>query len=125
MAWTVAPVASCSRRPNMMVGTAAYTSTVAPVTPIESSAIAAPGDDAGPSPYRIEERGHLMVGLTATVEAPPQPAEVTDQLVARVDGHDEALGGVTIAADQHGFDVGLEGSHHRVGGFDLAPRVER
>ena len=76
---------------------------------------------------RVEEGVERVVRLAPAVEALPQPAEVADELVARVDRHEEALRSpaVAVGADEEGLDVGRQRGERRVGGDDLVPRVER
>ena len=60
------------------------------------------------------------MGLLATVEALPLETEQPDELVARVDGHDEAVLVLAVGPDEQRLDVGLERPDERVGGFDAA-----
>ena len=74
-----------------------------------------------------EEDAERGARLGPSVEALPQPAQLPDQLVARVDRHDEALGltGAVVDADEQRLDVGSHVGELGMIGDEVVPRVER
>ena len=64
---------------------------------------------------RSKKASMAGVRLTAAVEAPPQPAQMADQLVADVDRHDEALSIPVPRSGSHEerLDVGLQALRER------------
>ena len=94
-----------------------------------SSAIGTPPADGPPFvPQVAEEGGHSLMDLVPPVETAPLGPQLAHQLVAGVDGYDEALHPRTlvapVGADEGGFDVGLDRLEDGVGGHHLAPAVE-
>src|ERR1700676_676151 len=125
-ACTRIPLVSRIRAVNSSVGTAAYGSALASMMSIASSDTAALRLDApSPIPQPGKELGHLLVRLPPTLEPPPQTADVSDQLVAGVDRHDETLGSDVRGPQQHRRDVSEHGVDDRIRGNDVGPRVER
>src|SRR6476469_6126870 len=98
IASTVAPVRSATRTAKFMVGPTAYGSGSAPVHTNSSSAIADNLELADLELARAvgeggKERVDRLADLGSSVESVPRAAHRADQLVARVDRHQEELAG--------------------------------
>ena len=107
------------------VGWTAYRSARAPTTSNERSVI---GRCLRRARAHLGEEGvERGARLGPSVEALPQPAQLPDQLVARVDRHDEALGlaGAVVDADEQRLDVRRHVGELGVVGDEIIPGVER
>src|ERR1700683_234579 len=73
----------------------------------------------------LEEGVDELARLLATVEAAPQHPQPTDELVARVDGDQIAIGLFVLAhSHQQRLDVVGEQAYPGVGRVDRSPRLE-
>src|SRR5204863_4041958 len=100
---------------------------------------ARPGARQGPSRRTRSYRSHLarplrgareeVVDLSpevvAALEAAPRLPDTPNQLVRRIDRHDEPLDELVAPPHEDGFDVRSQCAERRNGGDEFIPRVER